>query len=97
MPKSLFLIPLSFAFYFVPEVGVDAQKFDFKSHLSFAFYFVPEVRVGAQKSVFNPIIFCLLFCTGSRRRCPKVLYLILLSFAFYFVPDVEVEAQNLDF
>ena len=49
VPKSLFLIPLSFAFYFVPEVGVGAQKFDFKSHLSFAFYFVLEVRVGAQK------------------------------------------------
>ena len=51
-PKSLFLIPLSFAFYFVLEVGIGAQKSDLKSHLSFAFYFVPEVKVGAQKSDF---------------------------------------------
>ena len=57
MPKSLLLIPLSFAFYFVPEVGVGAQKF-----------------------AFNPIIFCLLFCTGSRGRCPKVSFSLLSEY-----------------
>ena len=80
-PKSLFLIPLSLALYFVPGVGISAQKSDLKSHLSFAFYFVPEVGVGAQKSDFKShLSFAFYFVPEVRVGAQKSLFLCLFEF-----------------